>query len=43
MCMSGGHLVLDQPETFARELRDFLDDLDAREAGADAPARPAAS
>jgi pimeloyl-ACP methyl ester carboxylesterase len=37
------HLVLDRPETFARALRDFLDDLDAGEAGAQASARPAAS
>jgi pimeloyl-ACP methyl ester carboxylesterase len=37
------HLILDRPEAFARALRDFLDDLDAGEAGADASARPAAS
>ena len=37
------HLVLDRPEAFARALRDFLDDLDADEAGADRVAPPVAS
>jgi pimeloyl-ACP methyl ester carboxylesterase len=37
------HLVLDQPEPFVHALRDFLDDLDADEGGADPVARPVAS
>lgn len=39
------HLVLDRPEAFVRELREFLDGLDARGADADASAsgRPGAS
>jgi pimeloyl-ACP methyl ester carboxylesterase len=37
------HLVLDRPEAFAKALLEFLDDLDARPAGASAPTRPAAS
>jgi pimeloyl-ACP methyl ester carboxylesterase len=37
------HLVLDRPEAFTKALLEFLDDLDAREAGAGAPIRPAIS
>jgi pimeloyl-ACP methyl ester carboxylesterase len=39
------HLVLDRPEAFVRELREFLDRLDAGEVGAGAAGarRPAAS
>jgi hypothetical protein len=37
------HLVLDRPEAFVRELRDFLDGLDAGGAGASASGRPFAS
>ena len=35
------HLVLDQPQAFARALGDFLDDLDGRDAPAHAAERPA--
>ncbi len=37
------HLVLDRPEACAKALLEFLDDLEAREAGASAPSRPAVS
>jgi pimeloyl-ACP methyl ester carboxylesterase len=37
------HLVLDRPEAFAKALEEFLDELDARAAGAGPPTRPVAA